>query len=120
MSVPRIVRQRVFVRGLRLRAEIGVHAHEHGRTQPLIVDVELDAELGGADRLADTLNYETVVAHAEAVLAGGHLQLVETFADRLARACLADPRVRRARVRAEKPDALPEAEGAGFELVLER
>ena len=120
MSAPRIALQRVFVRGLRLQAEIGVHAHEHGRAQPLMVDVELDAELAASERLADTLNYEKVVAHAHAVLAAGHLQLVETFADRLARACLGDPRVRRVRVRAEKPDALPDAEAAGFELVLER
>lgn len=120
MSEPRVALQRVFVRGLRLEAEIGVHAHEHGRTQPLVVDVELDAELAGLHRLDDTLNYETVVAEARAVLAAGHLQLVETFADRLSRALLADPRVRRVRVRAEKPDALAEAEGAGFELVLER
>jgi dihydroneopterin aldolase len=112
--------QRVFVRGLRLEAEIGVHAHEHGRTQPLLVDVELDVELAGLALLADTLNYETIVTHARAVLAAGHLELVETFADRLARACLADPRVRRVRVRAEKPDALAEADGAGFEVVLER
>ena len=120
MSAPRTALQRVFVRGLRLEAEIGVHAHEHGRTQPLVVDVEMDVELAAVERLADTLNYEAVVAHAHAVLAAGHLQLVETFADRLARACLQDPRVRRVRVRAEKPDALAQADGAGFELVLER
>jgi dihydroneopterin aldolase len=120
VSAPGVRLQRVFVRGLRLQAEIGVHAHEHGRTQPLVIDVELDAELAGFDRLADTLNYEAVAAHAHQVLAAGHLQLVETFVDRLARACLADPRVRRVRVRAEKPDALAEADGAGFELVLER
>ncbi|MBW3558166.1 MAG: dihydroneopterin aldolase [Proteobacteria bacterium] len=112
--------QRVFVHGLRLEAAIGVHAHEHGRTQPLLVDVELDAELELDMGLDSTINYETVVAAAAAVLADGHLQLVETFADRLARACLDDARVRRVRVRAEKPEALAQAAGAGFELVLER
>ena len=116
----RPILQRVFVRGLRLEAAIGVHAHEHGRTQPLLVDVELDAELELDGQLNSTINYETVVAAAEAVLAEGHLQLVETFADRLAKACLADPRVRRVGVRAEKPEALSQAAAAGFELVLER
>ena len=118
MSRPAL--QRVFVRGLRLQAAIGVHAHEHGRTQPLIVDVELDAQLELDGRLDSTINYETVVAAAQAVLTEGHVLLVETFADRLARSCLEDARVRRVRVRAEKPDALVEAAGAGFELVLER
>lgn len=117
MSRP--VLQRVFVRGIRLEAAIGVHPHEHGRTQPLIVDVELDAELALDGRLDSTINYETVVAAAKAVLSAGHLQLVETFVERLAHACLEDARVRRVRVRAEKPEALAEAAGAGFELVLE-
>lgn len=111
--------QRVFVRGLRLDMEIGVHGHEHGRTQPVVVDVELDVEGVGAERLADTVNYEMVVTAAREA-AVGHTLLVEAFAERLARACLGDERVRRARVRAEKPDAFAEAAGAGFELVLER
>lgn len=118
MSRPAL--QRVFVRGLRLQAAIGVHAHEHGRTQPLLVDVDLDAELELDDRLASTINYETVVTAARKVIDAGHLQLVETFARRLADACLRDPRVRRVRVRVEKPKALPDAAAAGFELVLER
>ena len=111
--------QRVFVRGLRLQAAIGVHLHEHGRTQPLVVDVELDAALDLNEGLGSTLNYEEIVQAARRVLADGHLQLVETFVERLARACLRDPRVRRVRVRAEKPEALPEAAAAGFELILE-
>lgn len=118
MSRPTL--QRVFVRGLRLQAAIGVHAHEHGRTQPLLVDVDLDAELELDDRLASTINYETVVAAARQVLDGGHLHLVETFARWMAEACLEDGRVRRVRVRVEKPEALPDASAAGFELVLER
>ena len=74
MSRPTL--QRVFVRGIRLQAAIGVYAHEHGRTQPLLVDVELDADLQLDGDLASTINYERVVAAAEAVLAGGHVQLV--------------------------------------------
>lgn len=111
--------QRVFVRGLRLEMEIGVHDHEHGRSQPVVVDVELDVTGVGSERLADTVNYETVAAKAREA-AAGHILLVEAFAERLAQACLEDGRVRRVRVRAEKPEALEAAAGAGFELVLER
>jgi dihydroneopterin aldolase len=117
----RVVMTRVFVTGLKLQAEIGVYRHEIGRLQPLSVDVELDVPSAGAGRLADTLNYETILKAARAVAAQGHIELVETFADRLARACLADPRVTRARVRVEKPLALaPDAVGAGCEIILER
>ena len=32
----------VFVRGLEIQAGIGVYDHEHGRLQPLIIDVTLE------------------------------------------------------------------------------
>jgi dihydroneopterin aldolase len=117
----RVVMTKVFVTGLKLQAEIGVYRHERGRAQPLVVDVELDVPTAGAAHLRDTVNYEGVVKAAREVAAQGHIALVETFAERLARACLADERVTRARVRVEKPLALaPDAAGAGVEVTLVR
>lgn len=112
---------RVFVTGLQVQAEIGVHRHEIGRVQPLVVDVELDVPTVDSDRLAETVNYESILAAAQAIAGEGHLHLVETFAHRLAARCLADPRVTRARVRVTKPLALaPHAVGAGVEVVAAR
>jgi dihydroneopterin aldolase len=117
----KVVMTKVFVTGVEVQAEIGVYRHEIGRVQPLKVDVELDVPTAGAERLADTLNYETILAAAQNVAAQGHIELVETFAERLARACLADPRVTKARVRVEKPLALaPHAVGAGVEITVIR
>ena len=117
----RVVMTKVFVTGIKIDAQIGVYKHEMGRAQPLVVDVELDVPVAGAEKLADTLNYETVVAAARDVAAEGHIQLVETYAERLASACLADPRVTRARVRVEKPLALaPAAAAAGVEIIMVR
>jgi len=117
----RVAMTKVFVTGLTVQAEIGVYKHEIGRVQPLVVDVELDVPTAGAERLADTLNYETILEAAQAVAAEGHIALVETYAERLAQVCLRDPRVSRARVRVEKPLALaPHAVGAGVEITLVR
>jgi dihydroneopterin aldolase len=111
----------VFVRGLKIEAEVGVYAHERGKTQPLIVDVELDVTTVHAERLAQTVNYETIATAARELAAEGHIELVETFAERLAERCLVDPRVTRARVRVEKPLALaPHAEAAGVEITAVR
>jgi dihydroneopterin aldolase len=111
---------RVFVRALRVEAEIGLHAHEQGRRQPLIVDVELDLAGEPWRSIHATVDYERILAHARAVADEGHVLLVETFAWRLAHACLQEPGVTRARVRVEKPLALaPDAEGAGAEVVAE-
>lgn len=121
MPEPRIAATTVFVRAIRVDAEIGIYDHEHGRRQPLVCDVELALAPGHIEHFADTVNYETVVEHAQRIAAAGHLNLVETFAERLGRACMADARVLRARVRVEKPQALaPAAEAAGVEIVLER
>lgn len=117
----RIEAARVFVRGLKVEAEVGVYAHEHGRRQPLVIDVELDVAPALEDHIAGAVNYEQVAARAQAIAADGHLKLIETFARRLAEACLEDARVSRARVRVEKPQALaPHAAAAGAEIVLAR
>jgi 7,8-dihydroneopterin aldolase/epimerase/oxygenase len=117
----RTIMTKVFVTGLKVQAQIGVYKHEIGRVQPLVIDVELDVPTAGAERLSETLNYETILESARAIAADGHIELVETFAERLGQACLADPRVTQARVRVEKPLALaPDAVAAGVEVTLVR
>lgn len=110
----------VHVRGLTIEAGIGVHHHEQGRLQPLVISVALTLEPQAVARLSDTVNYETVAAAARAIAAEGHVGLVETFAQRLAVACLDDPRVRRAEVSIDKPGALQGAEAAGCTVVYAR
>ena len=113
----------VFVRGLAVSAQIGVYAHEEGRSQPLVVDVEMDiaTPAAGWRSIGETVNYERVGEHARAIAASGHIGLVETFAWRLAVACLAESLVTRVRVRVEKPMALaPQAEAAGVDITVER
>ncbi|HEY3951018.1 dihydroneopterin aldolase [Phenylobacterium sp.] len=121
MTTLRTAMTRVFVSGLKVQAQIGVYRHEIGRVQPLVLDVELDVPTAGAARLSETLNYETILAAARDIAAGGHIELVETFAERLAHACLADDRVTQAKVRVQKPLALaPDATAAGVEITVVR
>lgn len=117
----RVIVTKVFVRGLKVDAWIGVYDHEHGRQQPLVIDVELDVAASHCEELGDTVNYETILQAAQAIAAEGHIDLVETFAERLAQASFADSRVTRARVRVEKPLALaPHAAAAGVEITAVR
>ncbi|QDH75060.1 dihydroneopterin aldolase [Brevundimonas sp. M20] len=110
----------VFVRGLEVAAGIGVYDHEQGRLQRLVIDVTLEMTPAPIERLGDTINYETVAEAARAIVAEGHIGLVETFAERLALAMLKDARVRRCAVRIEKPGALGGEAVPGCELVLAR
>jgi 7,8-dihydroneopterin aldolase/epimerase/oxygenase len=110
----------VFVRGLRIDARIGVHAHEHGRLQPVMLDIELEVDDRRIEGIADTVDYEEVAGWARRVFEVGHVDLVEHYAERLGQACLDDPRVRSVKVRIEKPEALRGAQGAGCEAVFVR
>jgi dihydroneopterin aldolase len=112
----------VFVRDLELEANIGVHRHEKGKLQPVRINVdltveELDGELG--DKLANVVDYEAVVRGIKEILADGHLNLVETLAEKVAAHCLTDGRVKVARVRIEKLKVLPEAQSVGVEIERE-
>lgn len=109
----------VFVRDLELAAEIGVHEREQNRRQPVRINIDLavhesDAPIG--DRLENVVCFGDLVASVKAIVAAGHVGLVETLAERIAEHCLADLRVARARVRVEKLEAIAEAAGAGVEI----
>ncbi|HLF21542.1 MAG TPA: dihydroneopterin aldolase, partial [Aestuariivirga sp.] len=57
-----------------------------------------------------------VVKKVEAIVARGHVNLVETLAELFAEACLKDKRVMAARVRIEKPDIIRNARSVGVEI----
>ena len=52
----------------------------------------------------------------EAIIAEGHVNLVETLCERIAASCLTDKRVMAARVRVEKPDIIAHARSVGVEI----
>ncbi len=110
----------VFVEGLALEAEIGLYDHERDRTQPLSVDIELALTPAAAHGIHGTVNYETLAGKARSLAASGHIELVETFAERLAADCLDHPRAVRVRVRVRKPQAILGAGAAGVELTATR
>lgn len=121
-SLHRLETLTVFVRGLRLEAEIGVNPDEFGRRQPLVIDAEITLiPPERCEHIAETVNYELVVQRARAIADAGHVRLIETFAQRLAESLLAEPAAARVRVRIEKPQALaPHAQAAGVEITLAR
>lgn len=107
----------VFVRDLLLDAHIGVFTSEKGRTQPIRVNVDLTvSEVAHSDKLANVVCYKSVVDGIKAIVDGGHLNLVETLAERIAAQCLEDSRVVVARIRVEKLAAISEAASVGVEI----
>ncbi len=112
----------MFVRDLALDCLIGVHRYERDGRQRVRINLSLDVlETGpaGRDRLADVVNYDTLVVRIRALAEDGHVNLVETLAERIAAICLDDRRVRRAVVRVEKLDVFDDAESVGVEIERE-
>lgn len=111
--------QHVFVRDLEVMASLGIHEHEKLKPQRIIVNIDLSVK-EGEDRMVDDISnvvsYEIVVKKVEAIIARGHVNLVETLAELFAEACLRDKRVVAARVRIEKPDIIKNARSVGVEI----
>lgn len=111
--------RRLVVRDLVLDCPIGVHRHERGGRQRVRVNLELESADPGppaADRLAEVIDYHALVVALRGLAAAGHVNLVETLAERVAGICLADPRAGRVRVRVEKLDVFDDVESVGVEI----
>jgi dihydroneopterin aldolase len=112
----------VFIRNLEVLAHIGIHGHEHGKPQPVRINIDLAVEDVAAieDRLDSVVDYEAITVKIRGLIASGHVNLAETLAERIAQACFQDARVKSARIRVEKLHALPGAESAGVEVERHR
>jgi dihydroneopterin aldolase len=99
---------RITLSGLRARGRHGVYDFERERGQDFVVDAVLEVDLAPAarsDDVADTIHYGELAERLVGVVGGEPVNLIETLAERLAGACLADERVRAATVTVHKPQA---------------
>jgi len=115
----RLAVRHVFIRDMVLPCSIGVHRHERTGTQRVRINVDLAVRENGGplnDDLANVVCYEDVANGIRAIVARGHVNLVETLAEAIATLCLEDLRVLSARVRIEKLDVFADAQSVGVEI----
>src|SRR5262245_26950123 len=99
---------RICIGGLRVRGNHGDFAPERVTGQDFIVDATLwvdTAPAAAGDDLSLTADYGGVARRLAEIVAGPPVALIETLADRLAAACLAEPLVREAEITVHKPQA---------------
>lgn len=96
----------VFVHDLVLEARIGAYARE--RDTPQRVRFDVDATILRFDRVAedmrDVFSYDLISDGIRMLVEAGHVELVETLAERIAAMLLVHPRVVKAAVRVQKLD----------------
>jgi dihydroneopterin aldolase len=77
----------VRIRGLKVETVVGVHAWERKLPRPVVIDLELAADVARAakhDALKDALDYAAVAQLVSEFVTTSDFQLIETLAERLA------------------------------------
>jgi dihydroneopterin aldolase len=130
MTVPNAVRnlhqlaagtamRRVFIRDLVLPALIGIHHHEQDGHQRVRINLDMAVPEPGhpiQDRLPDVVCYEEIVTKVRKIVSEGHINLVETLAERIADEVLSDTRIASITIRVEKLDVFSDASSVGIEI----
>jgi dihydroneopterin aldolase len=98
----------ITLTGLRVRGNHGVYDFERAQGQDFVVDVTLELPLSApaeSDDVTDTVHYGHLADRLAEIVAGEPVNLLETLAMRLVRACLVDTRIAAATVTVHKPQA---------------
>lgn len=103
----------VFVRDLVIPVEIGAYDFERGRTQRVRFNVEVDVTRasGANDDMRTIFSYDVIMDAIRIILASGHIDMVETIAERLAEMVLRHERAQAVSVQVEKLDVAPGSVG---------
>ncbi|MFY9286962.1 MAG: dihydroneopterin aldolase [Alphaproteobacteria bacterium] len=117
---------RIFLTECKVDLQVGIYDHEQGKTQPVIIQVELEAGISDVFRdlkentIDRVINYAPIYDYIQKDLPQlGQIPLIETVADLIIDFCFKDPRVQKAKVRVDKPDIFPNSV-AGIEICRKR
>jgi len=110
VSKSREIGDGIFVRDFVVDCNVGVYAEEQGVTQKVrfSVDARLAPDVFSVeDEMVEVPSYADIIDVIVALARGGHINLVETFAERIAASVLADKRIVAVRVVLEKLERGP-------------
>jgi dihydroneopterin aldolase len=104
---------RIFVHDFVLPMCIGAFDSEHERAQKVRFNVDacIARPARVPERLHEVFSYDLITDGIRAIVAQGHIHLVETLAERIAAMVLAHAAIRQVTVRVEKLEVGPGAVG---------
>jgi len=113
---------KIFIRNLVVDTSIGAHSHELHGMQKVRFSVEMTVPtiIDHDDKLQNIVPYHPIVDRIKEIVSEGHVQLVETLSQRIARAAMEDVRVIDVTVTIEKLEVIPGAEAAGITTFASR
>jgi dihydroneopterin aldolase len=112
----------VFVKGLIKRVDIGALIHERYGPQDVRITVKMTVPTitDHGDALENIVPYHLIVEKIEAITTCGHINLVETLAQKIMACVFEDHRILAAEVSVEKLEIFANAESAGITLRARR
>lgn len=111
----------IFLHGLEIQTVIGIYDWERQVRQPLVLDLDMGADVARAaatDSIDDTLNYKAVAKRVIEFVSTSEFLLVETLAERVAAIVREEFGVPWVRLRVNKRGAIRGARDVG--VVIER
>ena len=121
---PRRTMQSIILDRLRLKASIGILEHERNAKQAVIVTikVEVDEHLArpARDDIGSVFDYRHLRDAALEQARSGHVNMLETFADRICRRLLQHEAILMAQVTVTKPDVFSDCDGASVQLTARK
>jgi len=107
---------KVFIKGLRVDAVIGVYDWERDIRQRLLLDIDMATDIKRAaetDDVAHTLDYDRISRRVEAYVSESKFQLIETLAEKVAALVIDEFAVTRVVLSVHKPGAVDIADDVG-------
>ncbi len=111
----------VFLTGLRIDTTIGIFDWEKSILQPVILDIEMAADVAKAaasDSIEQALDYKAVAKRLKQFVGDSRFELVETLAEACATLIREEFNVPWVRLRLNKAGAVTDADGVG--VLIER
>lgn len=115
--------QKIFIKGLALEMFIGVFDSEKSQKQRVIVDLEvsvLPTTNWRSDDIKNVLSYAEIIEKIESLAQSGHINLVETFAERIVEICFTYSQVIDVSVSVQKPDVMEQGCSVGASIQRSR
>ena len=112
---------KVYIKGLKTDAVIGVYDWEQDIRQTLVLDLELASDNRAAaatDGIAEAVDYDAISKRILAYVQASEFQLIETLAEKVAEIVLAEFDIPWVRLKLSKPGAVADAEDVG--VIIER
>ncbi|MCX2725250.1 dihydroneopterin aldolase [Roseibium salinum] len=114
----------ILIEGLLVAAEIGILDSEKGRRQAVCFDVEIRTVPGYRRIVRETGRFvsyaDTVEFIRNKASEGGHIDLVEDWAEAVAEFALSNSLAESVTVKVTKPDIFAEAAGVGIRITRRR